>query len=194
MLPEKIIYIGVAVNLLFTFWYIKSIFRGGTRPNMVSWIIWSLAPFVAVFLGYKAGGGISLLGAFMSGFTPLLVFIFCLFKKDCFWKIGLLDIFCGVLSIFALVFYILTNNLWISVLFAIASDLLAFLPTFIKTWKYPETENSFVYLGGIFNNIIALLIIKDWSFTVYSFSFYIVIASTLEIFFIYRKRIFKKAI
>ena len=194
MLPENIIYISTVISILFTFRYIKSVFYGGTRPNMVSWLIWSLAPFIAVFLGYKAGGGISLLGAFMSGFGPLLIFIFCLFKKDSFWKITLLDIFCGILSLFALVCYVLTHNLWVSVFFAIASDLLAYVPTFIKTWKYPETENTFAYWGGILNNGIALLIIKDWSFAIYAFSFYIVIANSFEILLIYRKKIFKRAI
>jgi hypothetical protein len=192
MLPEKIIFIGVFVNLILTFKYIKSIFLGDTRPNMVSWLIWSLAPFIAVFLGYKAGGGVSLLGVFMSGFSPFLVFIFCLFKKNSFWKITLLDALCGVLSLFALVCYVLTNNLWISVLLAITSDFLAYIPTFIKTWKYPETENSSTYWGGILNNMFALLIIKDWSFVVYTFSLYIVFANSLEIFFIYRKKIFRK--
>lgn len=189
MLPENIIYLGTAISLLFTFQYIKSIFRGGTRPNMVSWLVWSLAPFIAVFLGYKAGGGISLLGAFMSGFSPLLIFIFCLFKKDSFWKITLLDVFCGILSLFALVCYVLINSLWISVIFAILSDLLAYVPTYIKTWKYSETENTSAYWGGILSNGIALLIIKDWSFAIYAFSFYIVLANTIEIIFIYRKQI-----
>jgi len=191
MLLEKIIFICVAINLVFTFWYIKSILRSSTRPNMVSFFIWSLAPFIAVFLGYKSGGGISLLGPFMSGFVPLLVFIFCLFKKDSFWKIGLLDIFCGILSLFALVCYILTHNLWVSVLFAIASDLLAYIPTFIKTWKNPETENYFIYLGGILNNAVSLLILRDWSFAIYAFSFYIVLVNSFEILLIYRKRIKK---
>ena len=81
MLPEKIIFISTGISLLCAFWYIRSVFRGGTRPNMISWLVWSLAPFIAVFLGYKAGGGISLLAPFMSGFGPLLIFIFCLFCK-----------------------------------------------------------------------------------------------------------------
>lgn len=194
MLPENIIYISVAISLLFTFSYVKSIFRGSTRPNMVSWLIWSIAPFIAVFLGYKSGGGISLLGVFMSGFGPLLVFICSLFKKDSFWKISLLDIFCGILSLFALVCYVLTNNLWVSILFAIASDLLAYFPTFIKTWKYPQTENISAYLGGIISNATALLIIKDWSFAIYAFSFYIVLANSFEILLIYRKKVFKNKV
>ena len=77
MLPEKIIYIGVAINLFYSLWYIKSIIYNSTRPNLVSWFIWMLAPFVGVFLQIKAGAGLSFLGTFMSGFGPFLVIIVC---------------------------------------------------------------------------------------------------------------------
>lgn len=161
---------------------------------MVSWFIWSLAPFVAVFLGHESGGGISLLGPFMSGFVPLLLFILCLFKKDVFWKINVLDVFCGILSLFAIVCYILTSNLVVSVLFAILSDFLAYIPTFRKTYRNPETENASVFLGGIIMNVFSLLIIKSWAFAIYAFSLYIILANLSEILLIYRKKIFKRSV
>ncbi len=188
MLPEKIIYIGVLINLIGIFYYIRTIFSSGTKPNLVSWFIWMLAPFVGAFLQIKAGAGLSFLGVFMAGFGPLLVIIFSLFKKNAFWKINTFDIVCGIFSLFALILYVLTNNLVISILFAILSDGLAAVPTIIKAWKFPETESSSTYLGGIFNNILALLIIKNWVFSIYSFSFYFIIVNLIIIFAIYRKK------
>ncbi|MFA5778326.1 MAG: hypothetical protein WC870_02465 [Candidatus Paceibacterota bacterium] len=189
MFPEQIIIVGVLVNLLCSFWYIKNVLKGDTKPNPVSWFIWSLAPFVGVFLQLKAGASWSVMSVFMAGFAPLLVVIFTLFKKNAFWKIQLLDIICGIFSVLALVIYIITSNLWISIIFAIASDFLAYIPTFIKTWNNPETETSSVYLGGIINNFISLLIIKNWAFVIYSFPIYLILANIVEILFIYRKKI-----
>ena len=189
MFPEKIIIIGVLINLLCSFWYIKNVLKGDTRPNPVSWFIWSLAPFIGVFLQLKAGAGWSVMGVFMAGFAPFLVVIFSLLKKNAFWKIQLFDIVCGIFSILALVIYVMTSNLWISILFAIASDFLAYIPTFIKTWKNPETETSSIYLGGIINNFISLIIIKNWTFAIYSFPIYLILANIVEIYFIYRKKI-----
>jgi hypothetical protein len=92
-------------------------------------------------------------------------------------------------SALALIFYILTHNLGISILLAILSDALASVPTIMKTWNFPETENWGPYLLPIFSNIIGLMIIKNWSFAVSSFGIYFLILDTTIIFCIYRKKI-----
>ena len=192
MLPEKIIFIGVLINLICTIWYIRGIFYSGTKPNLVSWFIWALAPFIGVFLQLKAGAGLSVLGTLMAGFGPFLVLLFSLFKKNSFWKIKTFDVICGLIALFSLILYILTHNLGISILFAILSDFLAYIPTILKTYKFPETENSSIFAGGIINNILALLITKNWIFAIYAFPVYLVLVNLIEVYFIYRKRIFKK--
>lgn len=194
MLPEKIIFIGVAINLFCSIWYIRTIIYNNTKPNLVSWFLWMLAPFVGFFLQLKAGAGLSSLGIFMAGFGPLLVMIVCLFRRSAIWKIKFFDVVCGFFSLMALVLYMLTNNLWLSILFAILSDALAYVPTFIKAWKYPETESSSTYAGGVINNIFALLVIKNWTFSIYSFSTYVIVANLLMVYAIYRKKIFKRKV
>lgn len=192
MLPEKIIFIGVAVNLFCSLWYVKNIIYGETRPNLVSWFIWMLAPFIGTFLALKAGAGFSVMGIFMAGFGPFLVIIASLIKKNAFWKIEPFDLFCGFFSLMALVLYVFTYNLAISILFAIISDGLAAIPTITKSWKLPETENSSIYTGGIINNILSLLIIKNWIFSIYSFNIYFILVNIVIIFSIYHKKILRK--
>lgn len=193
MLPENIIYIGFIVSLFGALWYVRGIIRGQVKPNLVSWILWTLAPFIAVFLQLKAGAGMSVLPVFMAGFGPLLVVIVSIFRKNSYWKFGTLDIICGIFSLIALVLYVLTNNLGISIFFAILSDGLAAIPTLIKSWKFPETENSVAYATGAFSNILGLLIIKNWVFTIYSFGIYNIAINLALIICIYRKKIFKTA-
>jgi hypothetical protein len=191
MLPEKIIYIGVILNLIGTIWYIKTIIYNQTRPNIISWFLWMLAPFVGVFLQIKAGAGLSALGPFMAGFGPLLIIIVSLIRKNVIWKITTFDIICGSFALFALVLYILTNKLGISIFFAILSDAIAAVPTIKKIWKFPETESSLTYMTGIIHNTLVLLIIKNWIFSIYSFSIYLIIMNLIITFSIYRKKIFK---
>ncbi|KKP86182.1 MAG: hypothetical protein UR90_C0037G0003 [Parcubacteria group bacterium GW2011_GWC1_35_8] len=191
MLPEYIIYFTVLVSLVAFFFYFRNIFRGQTKPNLVSWFIWMLAPFIGVFFQLKAGAGLASLPVFLAGAGSLLVIVFSLRNKNAYWELTKLDMICGVLSLTSLVFYIYTHNLSISILFAILSDGLAFIPTFIKSWKFPETETNSVYFADIFNNILGLLIIKNWSFTIYSFLVYLAVFNLIEIFILYRKKIFK---
>jgi hypothetical protein len=191
MLPENIIYIGVVLNIIAIIWYIRNIFYSGIKPNLISWFIWGLAPLVGVFLQLKAGAGLSVLPVFMAGFGPLIIFIVCLFKKERYWKITKFDLFCGFFAILALIIYILTNNLGISIIFAILSDGLACIPTILKSWKFPETETGVVFFSGLIGNILALLIIKNWIFSIYSFSVYLILANLIILFSIYGKRIFR---
>lgn len=49
MLPEYFIYIAASIRILAGLLYIKSILKGKTRPSAVSWLIWSVSPFIAFF-------------------------------------------------------------------------------------------------------------------------------------------------
>jgi hypothetical protein len=194
MLPENIIYVTILISLVGYFFYLKDIFYGEARPNLVSWFLWMLGPFIGVFFQLKAGAGLSVLPVFMAGLGPLVIIIVSLFRKSLIWKITRLDIFCGILALVSLVIYVITHNLGISILFAILTDGLAAVPTIVKSWKFPETESAVVYLVGVISNILGLLIIKDWLFTIYSFSVYIILINTAIIFCIYHKMIFKAEI
>ena len=191
MFPEQIVYIGVLISLTLTFFYIRTIIYGKTRPNLISWSIWALAPLIAVFLQIKAGAGLSFISSFMSGFGPLLIVIVALIYKKGFWKITRFDIVCGILALLALVVYVITNKFGISIVFAILSDGLAAIPTIRKSWEFPESESAISYIAGIISNTLALLVIKNWSFSIYSFSLYLIIINIIIIFSIYHKKILK---
>lgn len=167
----------------------KDIFRGKTKPNLVSWFLWMLGPFIGVFFQLKAGAGLSVIPVFLAGFGPLIVIIVSIFNKKAYWKITKLDVFCGIFALIALILYIFTHNLGISIMFAILGDGFAAIPTLVKSWNFPDTETAVVYLPGVISNILGLLIIKDWIFTIYSFSFYFIFVNLAIILCIYRKKI-----
>jgi hypothetical protein len=192
MIPEQFVFVGVALNLIGQFFYMKSVIKGHAKPNLVSWGLWMFAPFIGFFFALKAGAGLSALPIFMAGFGPLAVVTTALLTKNGIWKISLFDILCGLFSAIALVLYVLTHNLGISILFAILSDFLAFIPTFIKSWKHPESESSSGYSWCIASNIIGLLTLKQWHFATYSFGLYFVLANTAEMIILYRKKIYEK--
>lgn len=188
MLPENIIYVGFAIGLIGDYVYLRSMYLGHAKPNLVSWFIWMLAPFIGVFFQLKAGAGLSVVPVFAAGFCPFLVIIYSLYLKNGYWKITFFDLICGILALLALVLYVFTHSLEISILFVILSDGLAAIPTIVKSWKFPETENAILYLLGIFNNILGLLIIKEWSFSIYSLGIYFIVINTIISFAILRKK------
>jgi hypothetical protein len=194
MLFEQIVYFTVSLSLLSHLLYVRSIIKGRTKPNLVSWFLWMLAPFIGVYFQFKAGAGLSMLPIFIDGLGSLIIIIAAVLSKNGFWRITAFDIYCGLLSLLALVFYIFTHNLGISIFFAILSDALAAAPTLAKSWNFPETENAAPYVLPILANSAGLLVIKNWIFSIYSFGVYFVIINTAIVFCIYRKRIFRAKI
>jgi hypothetical protein len=189
MTAEQIGYIIVIIQLIGISFYLRDMLRGKTKPNLVTWFIWALAPLIASWLQWKAGARWSILPVFMAGFNPVLVIILAFIIKKGYWKITKLDIVCGILAVFAMILWLITKNLSLSVLFSILSDGLAAVPTVIKSWKFPETETYTAFLGGVIANILGLLIIKNWIFPIYSFGIYCIVLNTLIISFICRKKV-----
>jgi hypothetical protein len=192
MIPEYFAYLTIIFGLIGVWFYIKDTFLGKTRPNRVSWIFWTTAPLVGVFISYKSGVSIPILAStFMAGFGPLLVVLASFFNKNSYWKITKFDIGCGVLSAVAIIIWITTKDGVISLIFAILADLFAGLPTVIKSWKHSDTETIGPYLSGNLNSIITFFIIKDFSFLNLGFPIYLLVLNTIITLGIKRKSLIK---
>ena len=189
---QYLVFIGAAVQLLGIFSYIKETLRGNTKPNKVTWLMWSVAPLIATFAALADGVGWSVLPVFIAGFGPLLVFIASFVNKNSHWELETFDYLCGFCSVLALVLWGITKEPVIAIVFAIASDGFAAIPTLVKSWKYPETETAAAYTTGLFSALTSFTAIKIWNFSSYAFPAYLVIAETLFILSIYHRKIFKK--
>jgi len=189
---QYLVIIGAIVNLFGAFSYIKETIRGGTKPNRVTWLLWSIAPLIATIAALTDGVRWSVLPVFMSGFVPLLVFIFSFVNKNSYWKLEKFDYLCGFFSVLALILWGITKEPSIAIIFAIASDGSAALPTLVKAWKYPATETGTPYVTGVFNALTSFAAIKTWNFSSLAFPVYLVIVCTLLMLAVYRKRIFRK--
>jgi hypothetical protein len=189
---QYLVIIGAIVGLVGVFSYIKETLRGNTKPNKVTWLLWSIAPLIAAFAELSDGVRWSVLPVFMCGFGPLLVLIASFVNKSSYWKLEIFDYLCGICSLLALVLWGITKEPVIAIIFAIISDGLAAIPTLIKAWKYPETETADAYTAGLFTALTSFAAIKVWNFSSYAFPVYLVIIDILLIIAVYRRRIFDK--
>jgi len=107
---QYIVLLGAVANLAGGFVYIKATLRGETKPNRVTWLIWSVAPLIATVAGLSDGVRWAVLPVFMSGFVPLLVFIVSFVNPKSYWKLEKFDYICGACSILALVLWGITKE------------------------------------------------------------------------------------
>ncbi|MDD3101828.1 MAG: hypothetical protein PHE59_01630 [Patescibacteria group bacterium] len=189
---QYLVFVGAAVNLFGAFSYIKETLKGNTKPNKVTWLMWSVAPLIATFAALSSGVRWSVLSVFMAGLCPLLIFVASFVNKNSYWKLEKFDYLCGLCSILALILWGLTKEPIIAIIFAIASDGFAGIPTLVKSWKYPETETVTAYITGLFNALTSFAAIKIWNFSSCAFPVYLVVLCISLIFSVYHRKIFKK--
>lgn len=98
---------------------------------------------------------------------------------------------CGALSLLGLVVWYMTRVGNVAIIFSILADGLAALPTIVKSYNYPETENRWGYLTAAISAVLALLTIKIWNFAHWGFLLYILIVN-LVIFMLIQFKMGKK--
>lgn len=190
MLLQYIPLISIITSSFGGFFYIRDTLKGQTKSNRITWFIWALAPMIIVGIQLEQGFQFSTVPVFMAGFIPLLVFIASFKNKNSYWKLTIFDYFCGICALISLLFWIFYKNTYLATTFAILTDGIAFLPTFIKSWIAPHTETLTPYIMGAINQILGLSVLSLWIFPLYGFSLYLLIGnSTLIIFIILRRRV-----
>lgn len=181
MLDEKFILVGALLSLIGGLNYLVGTVKGKTRPNKVTWLLWTLAPMIAFTAQVKQGVGLQSLLTFMVGFNPLLIFIASFVNKKASWNITRFDLLCATLSVLGLVLWYITKVGNVAIFFSIVADVSAGLPTIVKAFNAPETESYLVFLLGGINALITLATIDVWNFQYFAFPVYIVGINTILI-------------
>jgi len=83
------------------------------------------------------------------------------------------------LAIAGLVLWQVTQVGDLAIIFALASDGLAGVPTLVKSFKFPETESAWPWLTISANGLITLLTIRAWDFAHFGFPLYFAAANLI---------------
>lgn len=189
---QYLVFVGAAVNIYGSLLYIKDVVRGTTKPNRVSWLMWSIAPLIATAAAFSSGVRWAVLPVFLSGFTPFMTLLASFVNPNAYWKITRFDYCCGFFSFLALALWGITREPIVAIAFAIVSDFFAATPTLVKSWLHPETESGSTYWGGLVSALTGFFAIRAWIFSAYAFLIYIVVQNSLILFAIYRRRLMQR--
>lgn len=192
-LAHWLVIVSACLSLTGTFAYIRDMFKGKSKPNLVTWGLWAFAPLVATGAAIASDADAwATLRIFMAGFGSLLIFIFAFILNQSHWKLSRFDYACGACSLMALFVWFGANSPLIAILLLAIADLLATLPTIIKAWKYPETETLYTYFIGLFTASIVIPAIPVWNIENSAFQIYLVLANTTLFLAVVRNYLFRK--
>ena len=179
MLPEYFAVIGAVVGSIGGFYYLYETIIGNAKPNRVTWLLWGLFPMI-IFVAQRAQGveGLSW-ASFVAGFTPILILLASFLNKEAYWRTQPRDYYLMAAAVAGIVLWALTDNPILAILFALVADLLAGLPTVIKSYRHPETESWIAYAISTLGFGIGVLAIPTFTFENYAFICYLFLMNGL---------------
>lgn len=183
MLPSWVPIVAVIVAAPLSLRAAAQAWVGEFRPNLVTWVLWALAPLIAAAAALTSGAGTSALPVFAAGAGPAVVVIAALGgpgrRRGVIWKARRRDYVCGAVAVAALVGWQVTGDALTAAVLAVAADALAGAPTVAKAWRHPVTETPWGYVAGIISGAVALATLTDWDPTNWLFPAYLIAICTL---------------
>jgi hypothetical protein len=177
VIDPRFVYLAAFITFVGLFLYAVNTFRGKTQPNRVTWILWTIIPFVTFSAQLNKGVGLSALFTLMYGVGPLLVLIASFTNKRAFWKLTSFDYICGALSVLAIIFWLMTGDGTTAIILSIAADFTAGLPTIRKSFFEPKSESAIAYIAGVVSGGVTLLTIQVATTASIAFPLYVLLDS-----------------
>ena len=192
IMDQWITLVSIVLVLMGSSHYLYDTLKGKSKPNRVSWGMWVFAPLVATGAALSAGADLLATSrTFFAGFLPLIIFLASFINPKSYWELTRFDITCGALSLMGMGLWLVVGIPQIGLLFDLAGDMFAALPTFKKAWTNPETETKSTYLAAGLSSALILLVVPEWNIENAAFQVMLVAQNLIFIAFLYRKQIFR---
>jgi hypothetical protein len=181
--------IAIVIGLIGYIPYFATIFSGKTKPHAFTWFVWGLLTAIA-FGGQVAGSGGA--GAWVTGFTAFISFIiFALALVKGKRDFPLADWLCLAGCMVSLALWAVTDNPLSAIILITIIDLVAFIPTFRKSYAKPHSEPAFTYgLSGL-KFVVGIAALEQFSAVTVIYPASLVLTNGLFVamLFIQRKRL-----
>ena len=173
MLPESFAIVGAVIASLGGLYYLYETVVGKTQPNRITWLLWGIFPMI-IFIAQRVEGveGVSW-ASFAAGLTPLLIVTASFFNKQAYWKTEPRDYYLMGAAVLGMILWAITDNPNLAILFALIADVLAGIPTLIKSYRHPESESWIAYAISTVGFGISVLSIQVFDFANVAFVVYL---------------------
>ncbi|MBI3638306.1 hypothetical protein HY227_01010 [Candidatus Wolfebacteria bacterium] len=171
MLNQYFGYLSGIIILISFIPYLRGILKDQTKPERMSWLIWSVLGGISFFSQLAKGASHSLWLTGAQTFGDL--FIFLLSIK--YGMGGLLkrDILALSIAGLSLIIWYLTDEPAIALFMVIFIDAIGAILTMVKSYKHPATEPITAWVLTALGGFFAILAVGKWNFILLSFPIYI---------------------
>jgi hypothetical protein len=163
VIDPRFVFLAIAVSLVGMSGYVRDTLRGVTSPNRVTWGLWAVEGVLAFVVEVQQHVGLAAYMTLAMGVVPFVVLIASFRNSHRVWRIGTFDVVCGAVSVLGLVFWGFINEPTVALIFFVAADSMAALPTLRKSWLAPSTESARAFFLGFVNCAITLMTLQHFT-------------------------------
>ena len=168
--------------------YIYAILKGETKPDRVTWWILALVSGM-IALTYDATGAHETIWLPI-GYTAsfFIIALFSLRYGDGPMHLHTLDRICLVVALASFVVWRLLDAPFLALLMSMATEFAALVPTAIKAYERPETEDRSAWVVTSVASLLNVLAITPWTFFIALYPVYVFVTNIIITYFIVRRR------
>ncbi len=163
MIDPRFVILAAALSVVGSATYVRDTLRGTTSPHRVTWGLWALEGILAYLVEIQQHVGAASFMTLALGLMPLVIFFVSFKNPHAAWKIDVVDIVCGVVSLGGLVFWAAVNEPTVALVSFVVADFIAALPTYRKSWHAPESETPRTFVMGALYTGITLLTLRNFT-------------------------------
>jgi len=167
--------IGATIAIVSTVPYLIDIVRGKTKPNIVTWLTWTMLTAISGAAALVAGEPKTAALLFADSVCTGLVVVLGL--KYGTAKFSRFDIICQVSALLGLVFWLVFNSPTIGIVVPLAIDFIGMLPTLRHAWLKPGEETWQTFILGVVAPAFTLLSLTRLNIASLAFPLYLFLAN-----------------
>ena len=175
--------IGVALHVP----YLMQTIKGSIKPHPFTWILWTLLTWIAFAAQWADGAGP---GAWATGVVGLFCIAITVASiRYGFANIKRSDVIMFVIGLMTIPLWIVTKDPTWSVIIVVTIDLIAFAPTYRKSYHNPYDEPLYLYSLNVIRHGLTLFAIVNFTVATALFPLMVGLANgSLALFLIWRRK------
>jgi hypothetical protein len=186
-MKEVFAILGAGLAVVSTLPYIVDTIRKRTKPNIVSWMTWTILTLVATAASLAAREPRTALLIGASSICTGAVVVAGLWHGIA--KFSWFDGLCQAGAVGGLVLWLVFDSPTIGIIVPVAIDFVAMLPTLRHSWLKPGEETWQTFLIGVIAPVLTILSLAKFSVNSLLYPFYLFVANLLIVVtVVYRRR------
>lgn len=158
--------------------YLLDIIKGKTKPNLVSWITWTLLTGIATAAEIAAHEYVAAIFTAAAATETGAVVVFGLLKRA-YVRYTKFDVVCQLSAVVGIVLWQVYNSPEIGIVASVTIDFIGALPSIRHSWIKPYEETWQTYALSGLGGVLAMFALSTYNWASLPYPLYIVIINTV---------------